>query len=360
MILNAFLMLALALANAFTIATAPYTYHFPRDHFAHDTYRSEWWYFTGHLRAADGHRFGFELTFFRFGLVPHARASRPGQSRWRAAQMYPAHFAITDETTNTFVSHEALAREALDQGDASEQRFAVHVYDWSLRGEGEGRDLRMLLHARSGADAIDLMQQPQKPLAIQGQNGISRKGPCSSCASHYYSFTRLQTRGTLVRSGRRYEVTGVSWMDHEYGSGELLPNQAGWDWFSIQLDDDREIMLYRLRQRDGGVTPQSSGSLIARNGSVRYLPLRAFQIQSTAWWTSPHTSARYPARWIVRVAGIQAPLLLTPTVADQELIDPRGTSTYWEGAVDVRDARTNNHLGVGYVELTGYAMPLRV
>jgi predicted secreted hydrolase len=222
----------------------------------------------------------------------------------------------------------------------------------------QGDRLRIAMNARNGSDAIALVQVPQKPPAIHGRGGISRKGPCRSCASHYYSFTRLRTTGTVMRDGQVYRVTGISWMDHEYGSGELLANQAGWDWFSIQLDDNREIMLYRLRQRDGSVTPQSSGSLISPQGTVQYLPLRDFAIHATAWWISPHTGARYPARWMVQVAGIKTKLLLTPTLADQELVDPRGSSTYWEGAVNVRDAQTSRTLGTGYVELTGYASPL--
>lgn len=348
------------LALVFTIATAPYTYHFPRDHFAHDSYRTEWWYFTGHLRAANGHRFGYELTFFRFGLVPHARTFRPGQSDWRAAQLYPAHFAITDETAKSFVFYETFARDALDQGAASERSFSVHTNGWELRGNIDGDRLRMHIQARSGSDAISLVQEPRKPLAIHGLGGISRKGPCRWCASHYYSFTRLATNGTVLRNGERYSVRGISWMDHEYGSDELQPNQSGWDWFSIQLSDNREIMLYRLRQRDGSVTPQSSGSLISPEGAVRYLALNDFDIRSTEWWTSFHTAARYPARWLVRVNGIRQTLLLTPTLADQELVDPRGASTYWEGAVSVQDARTLRYLGTGYVELTGYAAPLHV
>lgn len=149
-------------------------------------------------------------------------------------------------------------------------------------------------------------------------------------------------------------------MDHEYGSDELMGDQAGWDWFSLQLDDGREVMLYRLRRRDGGVTAESSGSLIARNGRVRYLSLRDFDIRPGAWWQSPHTGARYPARWNVRVSGIASPLVITPTVPDQELVDPRGALTYWEGSVTVQDAQTQRALGVGYVELTGYAQPLHL
>ncbi|HEY5340229.1 MAG TPA: lipocalin family protein [Candidatus Aquilonibacter sp.] len=212
---------------------------------------------------------------------------------------------------------------------------------------------RMHLHARDAENGLDLTLQSHKPPAIHGRGGISRKGPCSSCASHYYSFTRLRTYGTLLRRGVRYAVEGIAWMDHEYGSDELASGQVGWDWFSLQLDDDREIMLYRLRQRDGSTTPQSSGSLIARSGAVTHLPGSAFAIRATGSWRSPHTGAVYPSGWIVRVAGVGS-LALVPVMRDQELANVGGTS-YWEGAVEVRDPQTGASLGVGYVELTGYA-----
>jgi predicted secreted hydrolase len=340
----------------FAIAAAPYAFAFPRDHFAHDAYRTEWWYFTGHLQAADGRRFGYELTFFRIGLEPYAATIRPGQSAWRTTQLYPAHFAITDERDRAFSYGETLARGALQQGAASESRLDVRANGWSLTGDASASP-RMHLSASYGGDALDLVQIPQKPAAIHGTGGISKKGPCASCASHYYSFTRLLTRGTLTRGGTRYAVSGVSWMDHEFGSDELLPTQTGWDWFSIQLDDDREIMLYRLRQRDGSTTPQSSGSLVARNGSVTHLALDDFHIEARSTWTSPHTHAVYPSGWVVRVNGVKPPLLLVPLLDDQELVDAGGTS-YWEGAVDVRDLAGGRRLGQGYVELTGYASPV--
>jgi predicted secreted hydrolase len=342
----------------FAIATAPYTYHFPRDHFSHDAYHTEWWYFTGHLRDASGRRFGFELTFFRIGLEPHASRWRTGESRWRSAQLYPAHFAITDERAGTFVYSQTLARDALAQGFASQHELNVRANRWFLTGTA-GERPRMRLHADDGTDAIDLEVQSAKPPAVHGRGGISLKGSCASCASHYYSFTRLQTGGTLTRDGVRYTVNGISWMDHEYGSGELQPDQVGWDWFSMQLNDGREVMLYRLRERDGSTTPQSSGSLIGVDGGVRYLPLRAFAIQATSSWRSPHTHARYPSGWHIHVDGIAPDLVLTPVLADQELVDATGT-TYWEGAVDIRDANSGRALGVGYVELTGYAASLRL
>jgi predicted secreted hydrolase len=349
--------LLMAATLTFQAALAPYTYHFPRDHAAHDRYRTEWWYFTGHLQTAQGRRFGFEVTFFRVGLEPRSSQWRPGASRWYAYQLYPAHLAITDEAGHRFIYAQILARDALGDGYASQRRLDVRAGSWTLTGT---QALRPLIHLYSedGGSGVDLVLHSVKPPAIHGVGGISQKGPCRTCASHYYSFTHLLTSGTLECAGARYRVTGIAWMDHEYGSDELSAGQVGWDWFSIQLDDDREIMLYRLRERDGGTTPQSSGSFIDARGSIRHVVLSDFSIVARGSWRSPHTNAVYPSGWIVRVAGI-GQFSLVPVMRDQELADPTGTS-YWEGAVDVRDARTGAQLGVGYVELTGYARPVQL
>jgi predicted secreted hydrolase len=289
---------------------------------------------------------------------------KPGQSNWRGTQLYPAHFAITDESGKQFFHTDRFAREALGMGSASSERLAVKADDWTLTGTPlhDPRFEQMTLHAREaegpgGVAALDLVQTPQKPPAIHGHDGISRKGPCPTCASHYYSYTRLATQGTLTFGGERFAVTGVSWMDHEFGSAELQPDQAGWDWYSIQLDDGRELMLYVLRTTSGGVTPESSGSLIERDGRVVPLPLSAFSAVATGRWHSPHTGADYPSGWRVRVPQAGVDVVLTPTLADQELaLTSSGGVSYWEGAVDVASAaRPSATVGVGYVELTGYA-----
>jgi predicted secreted hydrolase len=347
----------LALLLTFAPARAPYTFHFPRDHAAHDSSRTEWWYFTGHVHTREGRTFGYELTFFRIGLEPRPSAWANGQSRWYAYQLYPAHLAITDEQTHTFVYAQTFARDALHAGYASRSRLDVGANGWTLTGT---QDVRPVMHLRGeqAANGIDLMLHSIKPPAIHGEGGISRKGPCGSCASHYYSFTHVLTSGTLTRENVRYHVTGITWMDHEYGSDELTKAQTGWDWFSIQLNDNREVMLYRLRERGGGTTPQSSGSIIDARGRVTHLDLRDFTIASTATWKSPHTGGVYPSGWTLNVKGVGA-MQLVPVMQDQELADPGGTS-YWEGAVDVREARSGTSLGVGYVELTGYAGVLRL
>jgi len=351
-------------AVAFAIARAPYQFVFPRDHASHPEYRTEWWYYTGHLRADDGRTFGYELTFFRVGMRPGDPPPRAGQSRWRGNELFAAHFAISSRADKRFVYTERFSREALNQGGASQTRLAVRVGDWSLRGRPFARNAaleRMMLHAVSGKNAIDLAQTPEKPPAIHGQGGVSVKAACRSCASHYYSYTRLRTEGRLTYEGKRLRVVGTSWMDHEFGSSELAPDQVGWDWFSIQLDDRREIMLYVLRQKDGSLTPQSSGSVVERNGSVRRLSLGDFRAQSSAEWKSPHTNARYPSAWSIAVPRENIRLLVRPELDDQELVGSSGASSYWEGSVDVRDqTHPQKSIGEGYVELTGYAQPLNL
>ena len=339
-----------ATVDGFRNANLPWTFAFPRDHAAHDAFASEWWYYTGHVRTPDGRRFGYELTFFRVGLRPGAARPPAGQSQWRGNQLYPAHFALTDEHGNTFYHYERFARAALDAGSASSTHLDVRVDTWTLTGPAPFR-----MHAAADGIAIDFTDVTEKPPAIHGHDGISKKAACNTCASHYYSMTRLHTRGFLTYHGARMPVDGLSWMDHEFGSAELQANQAGWDWFAIQLDDRREFMLYLLRTKDGSIVPESSGSLIDASGRVTYLPRTAFIVSATGTWKSPHTGGVYPSGWRVRVPSANVDLTLAPTVLDQELANTVGGVSYWEGAVDVSDTSGGRALGVGYVELTGYA-----
>ncbi len=336
-------------ARGFAVASAPFMFRFPRDHGAHTAYQSEWWYYTGHLQALDGRRFGYELTFFRVGLRPGSRSRARGQSDWRGTQFFPAHFAITDLGGRRFLYFEQSAREALGAGFASERSLDVRVNAWRVRGTNP-----MRLHAQQEGNGIDLMAVAVKPPAVHGKNGISRKAACSTCASHYYSVSRLRTSGILVLHGERLHVSGTSWMDHEFGSDELQRNQVGWDWFSLQLDDGRDVMFYRLREKNGAVTVQSSGSLIDTRGRVEYLPLDAVAVSPLGSWTSPHTGGVYPSGWTMSVSNSGIDVVMLPLLADQELVNQNGIS-YWEGAVDVKDRRSGQHLGNAYVELTGYA-----
>ncbi|HYW52930.1 MAG TPA: carotenoid 1,2-hydratase, partial [Dongiaceae bacterium] len=258
--------------------------------------------------------------------------------------------AVTDERGQTFVFDERFAREALGMGRASDTRLDVAADRWMLRGSSP-----FVLDAQGERVGLSLTQVAEKPPAVHGRGGVSLKASCATCASHYYSMTRLRTGGSLRYLGRVLRVRGVSWMDHEFGSGELQRDQVGWDWFSVQLDDRREIMSYRLRMKDGSLAAESSGSLVDPRGGVRYLPRSAIVVDQVGTWASPHTRAVYPSGWRVRVPSARVDAVLVPVVRDQELFGTAGGVSYWEGAVDVRDAVSGRRLGAGYVELTGYA-----
>ncbi len=350
--------LVLAASLAFAVASSPYAFHFPNDHGSHPSYQSEWWYFTGHLRVADGRRFGYEITFFRVRLRPKdvVRATRIlGRSHWRGDEIYAAHFAITDQDGAKFFHAERLARSAFGLGGAAVGRLAVNAAQWSLVGQSmsdRSRE-RMTLHAEDAGTRLDLVQTPLKPPAIHGHDGVFRKGACASCASHYYSYSRLRTQGVLTYAGKNLKVSGLSWMDHEFGTDQLQSEETGWDWMSLQLDDGRELMLYIFRRPDGSIEPQSAGSIIERDGRVQPLSLNQFRVTSTSHWRSAQTHAQYPSSWRVQIPSGSLDVNVTPVLADQELV-LRSAPSYWEGAVDVRDAANSRPRGQGYVELTGY------
>ena len=348
----------------FAVVRAPFVFHFPSDHGAHSLYQTEWWYFTGHLRAADGRRFGYELTFFRARLRREDADEVPapgvtGRSHWRGDQVYAAHFAITDEAGRTFFHTERAARQALGLGSAATGRLEVCAADWSLLGTAlaDSARERMTLHAAAAANRLDLVVTPLKPPAIHGKEGVVRKGACATCASHYYSYSRLTTRGVLAYGGTNFKVDGLSWMDHEFGTNQLTQDEVGWDWFSLQLDDGRELMLYRFRRKDGSYAPQALGSLIDRAGRVRSLGAGQFAVTAAGRWRSSKTQADYPSGWRVQVPSAGIDVNLAPVVADQEIVLSTGPS-YWEGAAEVRDAKSVRTLGRAYVELTGYAEPV--
>ncbi|MEE2993588.1 MAG: lipocalin-like domain-containing protein [Gemmatimonadota bacterium] len=351
-LLSGFLLSSPTLAQptkAFKQAIPPYTFQFPQDHASHPAYQTEWWYYTGHLQSND-RIFGYELTFFRVGINPNPQ---PGGSRWRMHTLYFAHFALTDEDGEQFFHKEEISRPALDMAGARENRFQVWINDWSAE-LADSAAHRIRASADFASIALDLV--PAKPPVIHGHDGVSQKSPGVGRASHYYSLTRLQTTGTLTFEGETFEVTGLSWMDHEFGSNQLSDDQKGWDWFSLQLDNNRELMLFVMRRKDGTYEPTSSGTMIYTDGTWRHLSLEMFEIEATGAWTSPHSGGTYPHAWRIAVPSEQIELRLTPTVSDQEL----GKNSligviYWEGSVVVRGTDQGRPVtGQGYVELTGY------
>jgi predicted secreted hydrolase len=336
--------------SGFKLARAPYAFHFPRDHASHPDYRTEWWYYTGHVRGGR-ESFGYELTFFRVGLD---LARRDSPSAWAPHTLHLVHLALTDENGRRFHSAEDVGRPALGMSGADTLTYRVWVHGDSAMLAPDGAT--HLLRAASDDFAFALTLRPLKPPVIHGRHGVSRKSAGDGRASHYYSLTRLATSGTLTYGGRTRPVEGESWMDHEFGSGALGTDQVGWDWFSLQLDDGRELMLYRLRLKDGRTEPFSSGTLVERDGSWRHLTLAAFTIESDARWRSAATGADYPAGWRVRVPSAGLDVTVTPTVSDQELVTRWTGVSYWEGSVRVSGRSSGRDVaGLGYVELTGYA-----
>ena len=334
--------------GGFARATAPREFRFPADHGAHPEFRHEWWYFTGNLLAPGGRRFGYQLTFFRFALSPGPPDRR---SRWATNQAYMAHFAVTDAQGNRFHHFERTGRGTLGLAGATARPFRVWLDDWSAEGV-ESSTLPVRLRAAEGGASVDLVLDTARPIVPQGDRGLSRKGAAPGNASHYYSMTRLATRGTVRVDGVSFPVEGNSWLDREWGTSSLEKGQAGWDWFALQLSDGRDLMFYRLRREDGGTDPFSAGTLVHPDGSYRPLSPDDVRIETLESWRSPEGGARYPSRWRLRLPSEALELDVVPRIADQEL---RTAVRYWEGAVGLRGTSRGEPVeGEGYVELTGY------
>ncbi|HKI01323.1 MAG TPA: lipocalin-like domain-containing protein [Thermoanaerobaculia bacterium] len=329
-------------------ALGPRSFRFPADHGPHPEFRTEWWYYTGNLETAEGRRFGFQLTFFRSALAPEMPAR---ESAWASRQAWLAHFTITDVQSGTFRSFERWSRGALGLADAQGEPFRVWLKDWTaeaVRGQAPP------IHLKTSEDGlgIDLILQQGKPPVLQGERGLSRKSAEPGNASYYYSLTRMPASGTVRVGGERFAVTGLAWMDREWSTSSLGKDQVGWDWFSLQLSDGWDVMLYRLRRKDGKADPASSGTLIGPAGETRPLSLGDFTIEDAGEWRSPRSGARYPERWRLRIPSEDLDLEVLPLLADQEL---DVSFRYWEGAVGIEGThRGRPAQGRGYVELTGY------
>jgi predicted secreted hydrolase len=346
------------LSQEFKRALPGRTFSFPQDHFSHPEFKTEWWYYSGHLYSQEKKSYGYQLTFFRTGLT---RETKNQKSKWSIQDLYFAHLAITDESKKKFEYREKISRGSLGEAGASpyktgEKTFRIWIEDWSVEGKGP----LMQNHSLKGGDkkfGIELLLIPEKNPIIHGQNGISQKAEGEGYASHYYSITRLKTEGKMFLQNKEVPVQGISWMDHEFGSSRLREYQVGWDWFSIQLDNRVEFMFYQIRHRNGKIDPYSSGTIIFFDGTYQHLHKKEFQIDVLDHWKSSKSGAIYPSKWKIKVPGHQIDLTLSPTVKDQELITKESTRvTYWEGSVKVEGKYQNHPVkGMAYVELTGYA-----
>lgn len=319
-------------------------FNFPADHAAHPEYTTEWWYFTGNLQDAKGAAYGYQLTLFRVGLKPGEPAT---DSDWRSHQLYMGHLALSEIDKARHQSAERFARAAAGLAGARTQPLKIWLGPWSI--ESTGADLFPLqLTASTPQLGVNLqLQAGNKALVLQGDSGLSRKGSGAGNASYYYSYTRLPTRGKIRLGDQTLAVSGNSWFDREWSSSALAADQAGWDWFSLQLDDGRDLMFYRMRDKQGQAQAFSNGVLVGVDGSVIRLGLDSVQLDVLRQWQSPEQTT-YPLSWRLQIPGQQIDLRIEAAFDDQEM---RHTVRYWEGAVRV----TGSHKGVGYMELSGYA-----
>ncbi|MDN5869831.1 MAG: carotenoid 1,2-hydratase [Nitrococcus sp.] len=325
--------------------SGPRPMRFPRDHGAHPDYRVEWWYFTGNLATAQGRPFGFELTFFRFAMAP---SQPPRASDWATRQMWVANFAISDIKPERFHFFKRSQRGALGLAGAQIEPVRIWLDNWELRALSAQSLFPAGLQAKQGDAGIDLRLTSEKPLVLQGDAGYSRKSADPENASYYYSYTRLRAQGTLTVDGETYQVSGTAWMDREWSTSALAENQVGWDWISLQLDDGRDLMLYRLRERDGSAGPYSAGVVIGKAGEPHDLSVAEFEMTPLRYWRSEATGVSYPVAWRVQVPSANLDLEVEARMPNQEL---NMKMRYWEGAVT---ASGEDVSGVGYLELVGY------
>lgn len=340
-------------AQEFSSVVPGRTWSFPQDHGAHPDFKTEWWYFTGHLQSKQGLRFGFQWTVFRSALLKPGEAVA-GKSAWRARDLYFGHLAISDLDTKKFYYEESASRGALNLAGSSAEGFKVWLP--GFRGSSEGETMR--LQAQRGDLRLDLRLEEKLPPVLHGSSGYSPKSTEAGRASYYYTMVPLSSAGTLAIGGKEFSVSGQGWMDHEFGSGQLGTSQTGWDWFGLPLGTKGALMIYRLRDPQRG--DYLSGTYI--NAEAEVFPLNAGEIElkSSQTWKSSTSQASYPLHWEIRIPRFALNLNINASFPPQELVTKRSTQiTYWEGSVTVRGKIGAHDVDtMGYLEMTGYAKPM--
>ncbi len=345
-------------SSAFAKALQPGQVKLPRDLGPHNDFQTEWWYYTGNLKAKDGaasdRPFGYQLTFFRSAVVPESSLqdrTSPSDSTWRGNQLYSAHFTLSDIQGNHFYPFERYSRGGNGLAGAQAEPYEIWLEDWSAEEIQPGT---VRLQANSDQIAIDLNLTQSLPPVLQGDRGLSQKGKEPGNASYYYSLVQQPTEGSVTVGDRQYEVSGVSWKDHEYSTSGLSQGTVGWDWFALQFDSGAALMLYNLRHEDGQAEPTSAGKFIAADGKTQTLALGDWDLDVLKSWTSKDSGATYPAQWHLTLPKLGLDIQGKAQMADQEL--RTATATYWEGAVSFAgELQAQPITAQGYVEMTGYA-----
>jgi len=348
---RALLLAALAAAVPASWALPARTLQFPRDFGSHPDLQTEWWYITGHAKTAAGREFGFQVTFFR----TRVDAAQGLRSAFAARHLVFAHAAVTDLEGRVLLHDQRIARAGFGIASASEADTDVRLRDWSLLRNKDGS---YSARVPAGEFSIDLRFTPTQPVLLQGKDGLSRKGPEEAQASFYYSEPQLKTQGKLILTkGQSFDVEGTAWLDHEWSEALMHPDAVGWDWIGMNLDDGSALTAFHLRRRDGGAL-WAGGSFRTRDGALRIFGSDEVRFESTKVWTSPRTQAKYPTQW--RVQTPSGSFEVRALLDDQELDSSGSTGgVYWEGVSDLLDAQ-GRRIGRGYLEMTGYAAPLRL
>ncbi len=340
---------ATAAPPQFSTVTPAQPLKLPDDFGAHDDFHTEWWYATGWLSLPDGKPLGFQVTFFR--NATDSDTANP--SKFAPKQLIIAHAALSDPATGRLLHGQKVARAGFGLAEAARGNTNVHLDDWRMTRLPDGR-----YEARIATPefSLALTLSPTQPPMLQGDAGISHKGPQPAQASYYYSQPHLAVAGNLVRNGRTEVLKGSAWLDHEWSTSYLDPDAAGWDWMGINLDDGGALMAFRIRDRKGGVL-WSHASLRDASGKITQFSADQVRFSALRSWRSPHTEAVYPVATQLQTGALT--WQLTPLMDDQELDSRQSTgAVYWEGAVSV--TRDGKPAGRGYLELTGYVKPLKL
>ncbi|MFP8489244.1 lipocalin-like domain-containing protein [Gracilimonas sp. Q87] len=340
-------------------ATGPREFVFPDDHGPHPGFRTEWWYYTGNVFTDDGRQFGYQFTIFRSQMTPpDSNASDKAFSEdWNTNQLYLGHFAISDIENEDHVFEERYSRGAAGLAGSQAEPHRIWLEDWEIKrienNDGNDKNFPVSIKAEmENGTALDLNITPAKPLVLQGEDGYDPKGSEQGNASYYLAFTRMKTEGTVTKDGEVHDVNGYSWMDHEWSTSALDEEQEGWDWFSIQLSNNYEIMYYQLRNSDGSVSQFTNGSIIDPEGNKSNFNPGDVSLEVLDRWVSPHSKAEYPTQWNLRIPNHGVDLQLSTVFPDQEMdVSVR----YYEGVLKIEGEMYDERItGNGYIEMTGY------
>jgi len=343
------------LAAQYQTALPGYRYEFPRDYFNHPDYQTEWWYYTGNLKAADGHRFGFELTFFRQGVDRDPTKT----ATWDVRDLYLAHLALSDLDGEHFYHAERANRAGPGIAGVDGAQGRIWNGNWQVQWRGNEQSLRAI----SDVFELHFTLRPEKSPVANGEKGVSQKAEGLGRASHYISLTRIAVNGRVGLVGGNFDVAGLAWMDHEFFTHQLEPEQIGWDWLSLQLEDRTEVMLFHIRRKDGSIDSHSAGTFVDAQGKCAHLRANEFSLRPLQdTWTSPVTRAAYPIRWKIEIPKLAIELEIKTPLPSQELTgNSQLTPSYWEGAITFTGHRDHSSVGgKGYLEMTGYDRPFEI